>query len=74
MRCRKRNNDKEPVRFLETSIGGLPCSPAAFPESGAVRRCPAIDAESPESLVPQGTTRSGYIEIQNIACDLIEYA
>ncbi|RAQ08765.1 hypothetical protein DPR02_18060 [Burkholderia cepacia] len=41
---------------------------------GVVPCFPVIRDRSPERLVLEGTTRSGYIEIQNIACDLIEYA
>ncbi|RQS20138.1 hypothetical protein DIE06_10190 [Burkholderia sp. Bp8998] len=33
-----------------------------------------VRVESSGSLVPQGWARSGYIEIQNSACDLIECA
>jgi hypothetical protein len=40
----------------------------------ALRRHADIAARSAASLVVQGRARFRYIEIQNIACDSIEYA
>ncbi|RQS84110.1 hypothetical protein DF032_03240 [Burkholderia seminalis] len=58
--------------------GAVIPSPGRFrvpcPESGTFADLLDIRARSSESLVRKGATRARYIEIQNIACDLIEYA